>query len=155
MVHIVFICTGNICRSPMAEGLLRARWKECGYDGLIVSSMGIHGLDHQEASSLAREICSEHTIDISSHRSRRLDLSELESSDLVLSMEKIHREFLKLFFPRLDDKSSLLGAWPDESGRKSDIRDPMGKSKKVYLQVFNIISGHIDRIIPAIRELYF
>jgi protein-tyrosine-phosphatase len=155
MMHVVFICTGNICRSPMAEGLLRKRWEENGYDGLIVSSMGIHGLDRQEASAFAREICEENNIDIASHRSRKLDISELESSDLILSMEKVHKEFLKLFFPRFDDKNSLLGAWPDAPTRKSDIRDPMGKSKKTYQQVFTVLSGHIDRIIPVIRELYF
>ena len=70
MVRVVFVCTGNICRSPMAEALLREKWKQQGYDGLVVSSMGIHGLENQEASQFAQDIFKENNLDLSEHRSR-------------------------------------------------------------------------------------
>ena len=155
MIRVVFICTGNICRSPTAEALLREKWKQSGYDGLIVSSMGIHGLDKQEASENAKNVCKENDIDLSEHRSRRLDIPELESADIIFSMEKVQKEFLKLFFPKFDDKSFLLGAWPAKETRKSDIKDPMGSTLKTYKQVYKIINEHIDRIIPEIREYYY
>ena len=52
----------------MAEALLREKWKQRGYDGLLVSSMGIHGLDKQEASQFAKDVCKENDIDLSEHR---------------------------------------------------------------------------------------
>lgn len=154
MVSVVFICTGNICRSPMAEAILRKEWGEKKRDNLIVSSMGIHGLDQQQPSQFAINVCKENDIDISSHRSRSLVIPELESADLVFSMELFHKEFIKLFFPKFNDKSFLLGAWPEKKNRKSNIKDPMGGSLRTYKQVYKIIAGHIERIIPAIEELY-
>lgn len=138
----------------MAEAILRDEWQRQGKDGFIVSSMGIHGLNEQEPSKLAKEVCEENGIDISSHRSRKLVIPELESSHLIFSMERIHRDFIRLFFPKFDDKSFLLRAWPEEETRKSNIRDPMGKPIKVYRQVYNIIREHVTRIIPVIEETY-
>lgn len=155
MVRVVFVCTGNVCRSPMAEALLLEKWKQHGYDGLVVSSMGIHGLDKQEASQLAKDVCKENNLDLSKHRSRRLNIPELESADLIFSMDMLQKEFLKLFFPKFNDRSFLLGAWPGDETRKSNIKDPMGSPLKTYKQVFRIISDHVDRIIPVIKELYF
>ena len=79
----------------------------------------------------------------------------MESADIIFSMEKVQKEFLKLFFPKFDDKNFLLGAWPAKETRKSDIKDPMGSTLKTYKQVYKIINEHIDRIIPEIREYYY
>jgi len=155
MVRIVFVCTGNICRSPMAEAILRYEWKQQGKDSLYVSSMGIHGLDNQEASKYSKEVCEEHGIDLSEHRSRRLIIPELEEADLILSMEKIQKEFIQLFFPKFSDKNFLLGAWPEKETRKSKIKDPMGGSLKLYKQIYEVIAGHITRITPVIEEMYY
>jgi len=138
----------------MAEAVLRHEWKRRKKDGLYVSSMGIHGLDNQEASKYAQEICNEHGIDLSEHRSRKLIIPELEEADLILSMEKVQKEFIHLFFPRFSDKNFLLGAWPGKATKKSNIKDPIGGSEKFYRQTFDIIEGHIKRIIPAIEEMY-
>lgn len=159
MVNIVFICTGNICRSPMAEGILRYKWEKSGRDGLAVSSMGIHGLDQQEASKLGRELCAEHDIDISSHRSRKLVIPELEEADLILSMEWVQKDFLRVFFPKFDDKSFLLSLWPDieqrKKSKKDNIKDPYGSNRKAYEETFEIISGHVTRVMVALEQFFF
>ncbi|MBD3391952.1 MAG: low molecular weight protein arginine phosphatase [Chitinivibrionales bacterium] len=154
MISVVFVCTGNLCRSPMAEGILRDRWLKRGRGDLTVSSMGIHGLDSQPASQHAREVCAEHGIDISPHRSRQLVYEELEGAHLVLAMEPVQKEFVGLFFPRFKDKVFLLGAWPGKETRKSTISDPMGQSIRMYRRTFETIAEHIDRIIPSIEEFY-
>jgi protein-tyrosine phosphatase len=154
MIRIVFVCTANICRSPVAEGIMRHEWPAQNPNALAVSSMGIHGLDNQEASSLSIEVCREHGIDISSHKSRKLILPELESADLILSMEKIHTEFLHIFFPGLDHKNFLLGAWPNQERRNSSIKDPINCPLKIYRQVFSTIQKNIIRIIPLLGEIY-
>ncbi len=159
MIRVIFICTGNICRSPIAEGMLRHRWEKSGRDGLIVSSMGIHGLDQQEASKLGMELCAENGIDISSHRSRKLIVPELEEADLILSMEWVQKDFLRMFFPKFDDKSFLLSVWPDigrkKKSKKDNIKDPYGGSRRNYETAYNIISDHIVRVMIALEQYYF
>lgn len=152
MAHVIFVCTGNICRSPMGEAILRERWKNAGLGGLTVSSMGIHGLDNKPASSLAQQICAENGIDLSGHRSRPLVPDEIRDADLVLSMEGIHQEFLSLFFPQYAEKFSLLGAWPEAPRKKSNIPDPMGGSARVYKKAYTQISTQIDRILPELAS---
>jgi len=150
MKRIVFICTGNICRSPTAEGLLHYKGLKYGRDDLIVSSMGIAGLDNIPATEYAQAVCKKHGFDISSHRSRPLVGEELESADLILCMEPPHREFVKAFFPQHKYKIFLLGAWPGKETRKSFIQDPMGGSMEMYQKVYDIIEMHIQRILPLL-----
>jgi protein-tyrosine-phosphatase len=150
MRHLVFVCTGNICRSPMAEGLMRHKFKEAGRDDLIVSSMGIHAQYGFPATEHAQKVCKEDGFDISSHKARYLMGDELEKADLILCMEPVHIKFVKTFFPRIQNKVFLLGAWPDRATRKSPIQDPMGGSYEKYQQVFDLIKHHIERIFPLL-----
>jgi protein-tyrosine-phosphatase len=150
MINIVFICTGNICRSPMAEGFLRFKWKDAGHNDLTVSSMGIHGLDAFPPTKYAQAVCEEHGFDISSHRSRSLLGEEIQKADLILCMEPAHKRFVQMFFPWQRDRVYLLGAWPEKEARKSSIRDPMGKTYEEYQRVFDLIRGHIERILPLL-----
>jgi len=150
MLNIIFICTGNICRSPMAEGLLRYKWHQMGRNDLIVSSMGIHGLNDSPATEYAQAVCKKNGFDIASHRARSLVGEELLKADLVLCMEPVHKKFVQVFFPWHRDKVALLGAWPEKETRKSAIEDPMGGSYKKYQQRFSLIKMHIERIIPLL-----
>jgi protein-tyrosine phosphatase len=150
--HIVFICTGNICRSPMAEAILRQRCQEQGHSDLVVSSMGIHGLTDSPAFDLAQEVCEENGVDMSSHSARAVLGEELQEADLILCMETVHSKFLQTFFPWHRSKIFLLGAWPKEKARKSAIKDPMGGSIEDFRRTFNIIQDHIDRILPLLLE---
>jgi len=147
MIKIVFICTANICRSPMAEGVLRHKAEQAGRDDIEVSSMGVRGLDNQPASEFARETCRENGIDISEHRSRPISGEELQEADLILCMEPIHVKMLTTYFPWYRDRVFLMGAWPDKPNRKSPVKDPMGKPMKTYRKAFDQIAAHADRIL--------
>lgn len=151
MLHIVFVCTGNICRSPMAEGFMRHKFKEMGRHDLSISSMGIHGLNDYPATEYAQKVCEKDGFDISSHKARSLVGDELQKADLIFCMEPVHKKFVQTFFPWLREKVFLLGAWPDKATRKSSIQDPMGGSYEKYQQVFDLIKSHIERIIPLLE----
>jgi protein-tyrosine phosphatase len=154
MPSIVFICTGNICRSAMAEYMLREKLRLISRADIRISSMGIHGLDNQPASELSREICLENTIDISAHRSRPLAGQELIDADLILTMDSLHLDFVKLFFPQVGEKVFMLGAWPNEGTKKDSVPDPIGRPRKAYIQVYQLINRHLDRILPEILDFF-
>lgn len=154
ILRVVIVCTGNICRSPMAEGLLRDRWAKRGRSGLIASSMGIRGLDNSPPTEMARRVCEEHGIDISAHRSRPLVGEELADAHLILTMDTVQREYVQLFFPIARDKVFLLGAWPDPENRKSIVKDPIGGSNRVYRKTYEVIEGHVDRVVEHLENLY-
>jgi len=150
MSGIVFVCTGNICRSPMAEGILRHRLEAEDIQGIGVSSMGVSGLDHFPATEPAQQACEEHGIDISGHRSRAIIGEEIQDADWVFCMEPGHQKFLNTYFPWHKDQFALLAAWPDKPNRKSIVPDPMGRPIDYYRDVYDQIAGHIDRIFDDI-----
>ncbi len=150
MSLVIFICTANMCRSPMAEGILKHRLSELARDDILVSSMGTHGVEGYSATELAIEVCRQNSIDISSHKSRHLIGGELASSDLIFVMEPVHKEFLNVFFPQVHQQTFLLGSWPGKESRKEKIKDPVGGKYDAYQKAFQSLHYHINRIIPFI-----
>lgn len=134
----------------MAEGILKNRLSAQGREDIIVSSMGIHGIDGNPATDLAIEVCSQNNIDISAHQSRPLNGTELAKSDLIFVMEPVHKEFIHVFFPRVDQQTFLLGCWPGKESRKGVIKDPVGGKIENYRKTFIILQNHINRIMPFI-----
>ncbi len=148
MIRVVFVCTGNICRSPMAEGMLRTRLYQRGIRDIRVSSMGIRGLTGSRASEKAVMICAEHGVDISGHVSREMQPGELDESSLILGMEQVHVEYIKTFFPMATDRTFLYGAWPNPGRGNRGIADPIGRSGKYYRAIFD----DIDKSMPEVTE---
>ncbi len=146
--RIVVVCTGNICRSPMAEGVLRTRLARVGCRGIEVSSMGVRGLEGRPATPEACRACSEHGIDISAHQARALVMEELAGADLVLTMDLVQRDIVLEVRPELESRTVLLAAWPREARLGDIVHDPIGRPLRVYRQVFADIERHVSRIVP-------
>ena len=153
MLNVIFVCTGNICRSPGAEGLLKHRWKLAGKGDLEVTSMGIGGIEGEPASEYSRQLCRENGIDIESHRSRGMRIEELKEADIVFVMEMAQLRHLRLLFPAFRDKIFMLGVWPGKKTWRTTIKDPIGRPLKVYQSVYKTIDSHIDRIMPPLLAL--
>lgn len=128
-MKILFICTGNTCRSPMAEGLLRDLAKKENLN-LEVGSAGISTFDGGRAAENSISAMKDLNIDIENHRTRQVDIDLLKSQDLILTMSRSHRDIIIMEIPELYGKVFTLKEYA--LGQDEDIIDPFGASLEVY-----------------------
>jgi protein-tyrosine-phosphatase len=150
MPHIIFICTGNICRSPIAEGLLRTHFLNISKSGIRVTSMGTRGLPSWPAAPESVQVCKERGIDLSTHRSRPLIPEELHEADFIFTMDLQQRDFIRGIFPKLSNRTFLLGSWPGKENHKGEVEDPYGGTEKDFRIAYAVIERHIKKIAPLI-----
>jgi len=140
--RVLIVCTGNVCRSPMAMGLLRQRLAQDGLDTEVsVSSAGVYGLDGSTASKPGVDVLAERGIDISEHRARTVDRKEIADADLVLVMEEAQRRTLFYTYPEQLHKIFLLS---EMSGDYRDIKDPYRRPKEEYVRCADELTKLIE-----------
>ena len=110
MKNILMVCLGNICRSPMAEGLLK-HYSAQEQLGLNVSSAGLQAVVGFKANAFSLEIMQKHGVDISAHRARQMTQEMLLEADLILVMETWQQKELGYIFPSAYGKVHSLGRW--------------------------------------------
>jgi len=139
---IVFVCTGNLCRSPMAEGIFRTLLQIDGKDSLYgARSAGTWTVDGQSASALAVEAMREMGLDITAHRTHHLINEDVDRASLVVVMGRDHKEALLAEIPQEREKIVLLS---ELAGEKHDISDPYGSNS---LQRYRECASEIDRLL--------
>src|SRR5688500_9697335 len=136
--RILVVCVGNICRSPMAEYVLRKRLHG---RGVTIESAGIAATNGARIDPLALGVLAAHDIDADGHVARRLDQSMLDAADLVLVMERPHLEFIRARFPSATGKTFLLGRWIGEF----EMPDPLGRPRETFEHLYRAVERAAHR----------
>lgn len=150
-ISVLLVCTGNTCRSAMAEGILRSLIPEGRGAEIAVSSAGTAGLRSAPATEHAQAVCLEHGVDISHHRSRGLTEGMLAGSDLILGMTHAHVNFVGSLDPDASGRTFLLSEFAD--GSDHDVPDPIGGSMEEYEAAYDMMERYLAKALPAILEL--
>ncbi|KNH10008.1 Low molecular weight protein tyrosine phosphatase [Candidatus Burkholderia brachyanthoides] len=129
---VLTVCTGNVCRSPMAMGLLAQ-----ALPGVLVSSAGVQAQNGTPIDPVAVSLLRDCGIDLGGHRSRSLDVAMPERVDLILVMEDAHRRHMERAFPMLRGKVHRL--WSE-----GDVPDPYRKGLPVYEEVMGLIAASVN-----------
>ena len=138
MKHILFVCSGNTCRSPLAEGIARSLL--VGGDGLSVSSAGASAVEGLPASVHSAEVARQHGIDLSGHRSRLLSGPLVREADLIVAMGKGHIETVAAIAPSALGYTCLLTEFSEDLD--GDIDDPIGGDIAIYGRTYiNMLNG--------------
>ncbi len=149
--NVIMVCTGNICRSPMAEGILRTMLPASVKPAVHVGSAGTHGLHGNRAEPFAIEVAASYGADIGDHRARFLDSQLVKSADLILAMENHHLDAIHdmLFFRC--KYAHLLGNFaPDR--KIGEIGDPYGGPQAAYETCAKDILACMPGLIDYIRH---
>ena len=147
-MNILFVCTANICRSVMAEGILRKLASDSkGRQVVHVASAGVDALQESEPDRYTTEICRNQGIDIGSHKARQLTKNVLEDADLVLCMEQMHKQRITGAFPGFAENVFLLKEYLHPGLLdEAEIKDPIGKPKEQFEKCFTEIEEEVRRI---------
>ena len=154
-MKVLFVCDGNICRSPLAAEYLRHRAVREGLSHLVVDSAGLLGIENQKAAPYSIEVAHEAGLDLKRHRSRGVTAADLQTADLVVAMTRAHLSELARRFPDPGQRRILLRAFeaaPTPREVAPELSDPFGGPIEGYGLVFAIIRVCVDHLVLHLRH---
>jgi protein-tyrosine-phosphatase len=148
-MKVLFLCTANICRSPVAEHYLRQLTQKLGSMRLEIYSAGIRDYVGYPADPVVARLARERGMDLSRHRSRGTSAQELEDVDQIVVMERRHRAWLREHYAPVLPKVVLLREMVD--GHKGDIPDPTGADEGHYRRALDMLFRGVEHLALSFR----
>ena len=151
MKNVLFVCTGNICRSPIAEGLFRRLIGN--RKDIEVASAGVHAVRGQPPSLYAVQVCAEEGTDISGLRSQPLTATLVDQATHIFAMTGAHLETIQALFPHTAEKTFLLREF-EEPGTTvwREVPDPIGLGREVYEHCARIIKNALPSVLAFVEQ---
>ena len=143
-MRILFVCTGNTCRSPLAEGIARKEAIERGLLDVEVGSAGTSAWDGAPASDGSLLVALERNVDLGSHRARQLTREIVQSSDVILAMGPHHLERIEALGG--EGRAYLLSQFAASGATERAISDPFGGDLEVYRSTYDELEREIRRV---------
>lgn len=140
---IIVVCTGNICRSPMAEGILKAKLP----GDFRIGSAGIAAVVGDPATEDAQAVMTAHGYDIAAHRARQATQTMLGAADLILTMDQSHNDWINKRYPQFRGRVHKLLKWQENH----DVEDPYMMSRSFFEQTFTDLETGIESWLKRLR----
>lgn len=146
-MNILFVCTGNTCRSPMAEAIL----KSYHIEGLQVKSAGVFASSGQAASKHVITILNNNNIS-HQHSSSPLQKDDIHWATYIFTMTEGHKQLITASYPDAIEKTFTLKEYVDHGANNRDISDPFGGDEAIYEQTYQEISALIKKLVESLKD---
>lgn len=154
MITVLLVCTGNTCRSPMAQVMLQQMLaaQGIGENQVKVISAGLYASNGEKASPQAVEVMGKRGLSLASHQSRRLNPRMINEAFLILGMTEEHKQAVMMLDAAASDKAFSLGEYASVPGEKTrrQVPDPYGQSVEVYEQTAQAMEAMLAQVVKKL-----